>query len=136
MVSNQADLNHKSSYLCHTTYSMKRLFYLLLPGMLFVLPSAAQNLCKDAKVGMSTEELTRKVGLPDSTTLLGVDNVTDSLFLWHYGTQDAMVGGGKIIKLIMDPKKENDLNQKVLEGTLPPLDYEQQLEELRQNSCD
>jgi hypothetical protein len=106
-------------------------FIFLMSGICY-----GQNLCKLAKVGMSDKELIELIGKPDSTTLLGVDNGKDSLFLWHYGPQDAMMGGGKVVKLIMDPKKETDLNRQMMEGKLPPLDYEQQMEELKQNSCE
>jgi hypothetical protein len=112
---------------------MKKLSLIVSLSLLFSAGAYCQ-LCKLAKVGMSSAELIKVVGLPDSTTFSGM-NDADSLFTWHYGGQDAVLSGDKIQKLIMDPKKEGQLNQQVINGNLSPEDFEKQLEELNENSC-
>jgi hypothetical protein len=97
--------------------------------------SANAQLCKNAKTGMGTDELIKAVGLPDSTKVLGTENVTDTMFVWFYGNQQAMIFHGKVERLIMDPKKESELARQVSEGSLKADDFERQIEELNENSC-
>ena len=93
------------------------------------------QICKTVKQGMNSAEVLKVAGLPDSTTFLGVDNVTDTLIIWHYKNQDAVLSGNKVSKVIFDPKRENELSQKVLDGNMSPEEYEKLLEDLNQNSC-
>jgi hypothetical protein len=112
---------------------MKNLLFVVVITICCSSKVSAQ-LCKHAKVGMSSAELIHTVGKPDSISFSGT-NEKDSLFTWHYGGQDAVISQGYIQKLIMDPKKEGQLNQQVINGNLSPEDFEKQLEELNDNSC-
>ena len=112
---------------------MKKLLF--VASITFICTSGASaQLCKHAKVGMSSAELIKTVGQPDSVRFSGM-NEKDSLFTWHYGGQEAVFSKGHIQKLIMDPKKESQLNQQVIQGNMSPEDFEKQLEELNDNSC-
>lgn len=103
--------------------------------LLFTFCGYAQ-ICKTVKPGMISADVLKVAGLPDSTTFLGTNKgTTDSLIIWHYGSQDALLIGGKVEKVMVDPKRESELSQKVLDGNLSPEDFERQLEELNQNSC-
>ncbi|HEX2549759.1 MAG TPA: hypothetical protein VHM20_08010, partial [Gammaproteobacteria bacterium] len=90
--------------------------YLFLLTLSLLSVSLRAQLCKKARVGMTSNELIKAVGMPDSTQFLGTDTVVmDTISVWFYGKQQAIVSGGKVDRLIMDPMKETELARQVID---------------------
>src|SRR4051812_44074553 len=94
------------------TISMKRVLMIIVTSVLSI-PFAHAQLCKMVKPGMTQNEVIKIMGKPDSMSRLAADTTNDSLFIWHYGSQDAVITGGKVDRIIADPKAENALSKQM-----------------------
>src|SRR4051812_42642908 len=113
---------------------MKSILVTAIVGFFSVTAGYAQ-LCKHIKPGMSKAEVIKEMGKQDSIQTLTGANGTDSIVIWYYGGQQAMLSNGIVDKVVADPGKENELSKQYMDGKLNTDDFEKQMEELNQNSC-